>query len=206
MGNDQAIMGALMQIAGLDDSAGDDSSGDDTLGEMLGELLGDDSSGDDSSGDLAVLGAALRAGSGKGKALMRRMMVARKLAGSQVLTDKGPVSSGVQPIGFNFAGLTSGTQAIITTQPQTWFKPMRLIVGESIAPFFTIDNIICGNKSQLPAATSLPAEAFIPQAQAVVLDLDTVNPALNLTLLCTNISGVTQNFRAMFVGKEVSPL
>jgi hypothetical protein len=205
MANDQAIMGALMQIAG------DDSSGDDVLGEMLGELLGediagDDSSGDDSSGDLAVLGAALQAGGPKGRALLKRMVTARKLAGSQVLTGKGPVSSGVQPIGFNQAAIAAGTQATITTQPQTWFKPMRLIVGESIAPFFTIDNIICGNKSQLPAATSLPAEAFIPQAQAVVLDLDTVNPALNLTLLCTNISGVAQNFRAMFVGKEVSPL
>lgn len=204
---DQAILGAMMQIAGLDDS-----SGDDTLGEMLGELLGesiegDDSSGDDSSGlDQAILGAALQAGSAKSKALVKRMVQARKLAGSQVLTSKGPVSSGVQPIGFTSAGVTSGTQVLITTQPQTWFKPMRLIVGESIAPFFTIDNIICGNKSQLPAATALPAEAFIPQAQAVVLDLDTVNPALNLTLAATNISGVTQNFRAMFVGKEVSPL
>lgn len=204
---DQAILGAMMQIAGLDDS-----SGDDTLGEMLGELLGesiegDDSSGDDSSGlDQAILGAALQASNPKAKALVRRMVQARKLAGSQVLTAKGPVSSGVQPIGFTSAGVTSGTQVLITTQPQTWFKPMRLIVGESIAPFFTIDNIICGNKSQLPAATALPAEAFIPQAQAVVLDLDTVNPALNLTLAATNISGVTQNFRAMFVGKEVSPL
>ena len=200
MASSDAIMGALMQIAG------DDSSGDD-IGEMLGELLGDDSSGDDISGDdIAVLGAALRANSGGGKAAIRRAIAARKLAGAQVLTDKAAVSSGVQPIGFNQAGVAAGTQATITTQPQTWFKPMRLIVGESIAPFFTIDNIICGNKSQLPAATSLPAEAFIPQAQAVVLDLDTVNPALNLTLLCTNISGVAQNFRAMFVGKEVSPL
>jgi hypothetical protein len=138
--------------------------------------------------------------------LLKRAIAARKLAGSQVLTNKGPVSSGVQPIGFTSTGVAAGTQVLITTQPQTWFKPMRLIIGESIAPFFTVDNIICGNKSQLPAATSLPAEAFIPQAQAVVLDLDTVNPALNLTLACTNISGVTQNFRAMFVGKEVSPL
>jgi len=193
MASDNAILGAyLMQIAGDDDSAGDDD-----LGELLGELLGEDE---------AVMGANLRTQSSGGKAMLRRAIAARKIAGSQVLTEKSAVSSGVQPIGFNQAGVAAGTQATITTQPQTWFKPMRLIVGESIAPFFTIDNIICGNKSQLPAATSLPAEAFIPQAQAVVLDLDTVNPALNLTLLCTNISGVAQNFRAMFVGKEVSPL
>jgi hypothetical protein len=199
MARDEAIMGALMQIAGDDYSSGDELSGE-TLGEMLGL---EDSSGES---DEVIMGAALRAMSPAGRAALKRAVAARKLAGSQVLTEKAPVSSGVQPIGFNQAGVVAGTQATITTQPQTWFKPMRLIVGESIAPFFTIDNIICGNKSQLPAATSLPAEAFIPQAQAVVLDLDTVNPALNLTLLCTNISGVTQNFRAMFVGKEVSPL
>jgi hypothetical protein len=189
-----AILGAMMQIAGLDD---DSSGDDDVLGELLGESI---------DGDEVVLGAALKGGSPQSKALLKRAIAARKLAGSQVLTSKGPVSSGVQPIGFTSTGVAAGTQVLITTQPQTWFKPMRLIIGESIAPFFTVDNIICGNKSQLPAATSLPAEAFIPQAQAVVLDLDTVNPALNLTLACTNISGVTQNFRAMFVGKEVSPL
>jgi hypothetical protein len=47
--------------------------------------------------------------------------------------------------------------------------------------------------------------AFIPEAQAVVMELDTVNPALNLTVVATNISGVAQNFRATFVGKEVTP-
>ena len=37
------------------------------------------------------------------------------------------------------------------------------------------------------------------------MDLATVNPALNLTMQVTNISGVAQNFRAGFVGKEVTP-
>jgi hypothetical protein len=80
-----------------------------------------------------------------------------------------------------------------------------LIVPGSIAPFFTIDNLIVGNKSQFPSPIPLPAEGFIPEAQAVVMDLDTVNPALNMTVVATNISGVPQNFRAMFVGKEVTP-
>jgi hypothetical protein len=197
MTNDQAqaILGAMMEIAGDDDSSGVD--------ELLGDLLGDDdSSGEDS---LAVLGAALAPKKAAGRALLQRAIAARKLAGSQVLSPSRPTSSGVQAVGFFQAGVAAGAAAVITTQPQTWFKPMRLVIGESIAPFFTVDNIIVGNKSQFPSPVPLPAEMFIPGAEAVVMDLATVNPAINLTVQVTNISGVAQNFRAGFVGKEVSP-
>ena len=191
----------MSEILGLDDMSGEDAAA------ILGELLeGEDLSGEDLSGEeaTAILGAALR-GKGKGKALLNRAIAARKLAGAQIMAPRKPSSAGVQPIGFFQAGVAAGTQAIITTQPQTWFKPMRLVVPGSIAPFFTIDNIIIGNKSQFPSPVPLPAETFIPEAQAVVMELDTVNPALNLTVVATNISGVAQNFRATFVGKAVTP-
>ena len=191
----------MSDILGLDDMSGEDAAA------ILGELLeGEDLSGEDLSGEdaVAVLGAALR-GKGKGKALLSKAIAARKLAGAQIMAPRKPSSAGVQPIGFFQAGVAAGTQAIITTQPQTRFKPMRLVVPGSIAPFFTIDNLIIGNKSQFPSPVPLPAETFIPEAQAVVMELDTVNPALNLTVVATNISGVAQNFRATFVGKEVTP-
>lgn len=194
-----AVLGQMMDISGDDDSSG--------LDELLGELLeGDDVEGDDVEGDdaMAVLGAALR-GKGSGAKLLKKAIAARKLKSAQVLSPRKPSGAGVQAIGFFQAGIAAATQATITTQPQTWFKPMRLVIGESIAPFFTVDNIIVGNKSQFPSPVPLPAEGFIPPAEAVVMDLDTVNPALNLTLQVTNISGVPQNFRAMFVGKEVTP-
>lgn len=191
----------MSEILGLDDMSGEDAAA------ILGELLeGEELSGEDLSGEeaVAILGATLR-GKGKGKALLNRAIAARKLAGSQMMAPRKPSSAGVQPIGFFQAAVAAGTQAIITTQPQTWFKPMRLVVPGSIAPFFTIDNLIIGNKSQFPSPVPLPAETFIPEAQAVVMELDTVNPALNLTVVATNISGVAQNFRATFVGKEVTP-
>jgi hypothetical protein len=173
----------------------DDSSG---IDDLLGDLL----EGDDS---LAVLGQVAQAKGSAGKKLLAKAIAARKLKGAQILAPKKPSSAGVQSIGFFQAGVAAGTPATITTQPQTWFKPMRLVIGESIAPFFTVDNIIVGNKSQFPSPVPLPAEMFIPPAEAVVMDLETVNPALNLTLIVTNISGVAQNFRAGFVGKEVTP-
>lgn len=186
----------MSDILGLDDISGEDAAA------ILGELLeGEDVSGEDAT---AILGAALQ-GKGKGKALLSRAIAARKLAGAQMMAPRKPSSAGVQPIGFFQAAIAAATQATITTQPQTWFKPMRLVVPGSIAPFFTIDNLIIGNKSQFPSPVALPAETFIPEAQAVVMELDTVNPALNLTIVVTNISGVAQNFRATFVGKEVTP-
>jgi hypothetical protein len=196
----------MNDILGMSDILGDDISGEDAAA-ILGELLeGEDLSGEDISGDeaMAVLGAALR-GSGKGKSMLQKAIMARKLGSAQVISPRKPTSSGVQPIGFFQPAVAATNQAIITTQPQTWFKPMRLVVPGSIAPFFTIDNLIIGNKSQFPSPVPLPAETFIPEAQAVVMELDTVNPALNLTIVATNISGVPQNFRATFVGKEVTP-
>jgi len=191
----------MSDILGVEDLSGEDAAA------ILGELLeGEDLSGEDLSGEeaMAVLGAALR-GKGKGKAMLAKAIAARKLSGAQIMAPRKPTSAGVQPIGFFQAGVAAGTQAIVTTQPQTWFKPMRLVVPGSIAPFFTIDNLIIGNKSQFPSPVPLPAETFIPEAEAVVMELDTVNPALNLTVVATNISGVAQNFRATFVGKQVTP-
>ncbi len=193
----------MNEILGMSDILGalEDVSGDDAAA-ILGELLeGEDLSGEEAQ---AILGAALT-GKGKGKAVLQKAIMARKLAGAQMMAPRKPSSAGVQPIGFLQLAVGAGLQAIVTTQPQTWFKPMRLVVPGSIAPFFTIDNIVIGNKSQFPSPIPIPAETFIPEAQAVVMELDTVNPALNLTLIATNISGVAQNFRATFVGKEVTP-
>jgi hypothetical protein len=200
---------SMSEILGLDDLSGDDAAA------ILGAMLeGDDSSGDDILGDdlsgedaAAILGAALQAKGKAGKKLLAKAIASRRLGSSQMLVSKKAGSAGVQCIGFwaGLAGVAAGFQAIITTQPQTWFKPQRLVIPDTIAPFFTVDNIIVGNKSQFPSPVALPGETFVPGAVAVVMDLDTVNPALNLTLVVTNISGVVQNFRATFVGKEVTP-
>lgn len=202
----------MNEILGLDEILGEDLSGEDAAA-ILGELLGEDVSGEDTAGEeaAAILGAALQARNRAGKNALNKNIMARKLGSAQILSPRKPISSGVQAIGFvsgapgPAAAVAAGAQVLITTQPQTWFKPMRLVIPGSIAPFFTVDNIIVGNKSQFPSPISLPGETFIPEAEAVVLDLATVDPAINLTLAVTNISGVPLIFRATFVGKQVQP-
>lgn len=204
----------MNDILGLDEILGAEDLSGEEAAAILGELLeGEDISGEDLAGEeaAAILGAALRAKGRSGKAALAKAITARKLGSSQILNPRKPSSSGVQAVGFfsGFPGpaaaVAAATQATIITQPQTWFKPMRLVIPGSIAPFFTVDNIIIGNKSQFPSAAPLPAETFIPEAEAVVLDLATVDPAINLTLVVTNTSGVPQMFRATFVGKQVQP-
>jgi len=173
------------------------------IDDVVGEILGQDALVTGQDDLLDVLGAALQAKTPQAAAMLKRYIQRRKMSNSQVLTARSPRTSGVRPIGFNQIGIAAGVTATVTTQPQEVFKGYRLVVPETIAPFFTIDNILVGNKSQFPAATPLPAEGFIPQAADVDLDLETVNPAINLSLVVTNISGIAQNFRAMMTGKQV---
>lgn len=187
MGGDEidALVGELL---GQDDLSGQD--------DLLGEVLGDN--------DMSVLGALLRAKGSAGAAAIRKAAAARKLANASVVVKKDPTSSGVEPLGFrSTAAIAAGAQATITTRPQTLYRPERLVVPASIAPFFTIDDIKVGNRSQFPSAEPLPAEMFTQQADAVTLRLDTVNPAIDLILVVTNISGGAQDFRAGFIGRAV---
>lgn len=203
----ESILGGE-DILGVDDILGMVESGDLT-GEEAAAILGVDDEAilgqEDLMGMESILGGPIKTRGRAGKKLLAKSIAARKLGSAQILAPRAPSSSGVQAIGFLQAGVLPGAAAIATTQPQTWFKPMRLVVPESIAAFFTIDNIIVGNKSQFPSPVPLPAETFIPPAESVVMDLDTVNPALNLTVVATNISGIAQTFRATFVGKQVTP-
>lgn len=185
--------------------------GADDIDSLVGELLGDDDVLGDLLGDDDVvmgelLGSALRAGSPGAKAALRKAAAARKLANASVVTRKDPTSSGVEPLGFRSppgTPVAAGAQAQITTRPQVLYRPERLVVPASIAPFFTIDDIRVGNRSQFPSAEPLPAEMFTQQADAVTLRLDTVNPAIDLILVVTNISNAAQDFRAGFIGRAV---
>jgi hypothetical protein len=179
------------EIAGLFDD--DDSSGQDMA--VMGEVLGYD--------DQAILGAMVRANNPRTRAALSKAITARKLKSSNVVYQKEYTQSGMEPLGFVSLAIGIGATVTISTQPQKLFKPLRLVVPSTVAPFFTIDNIIVGTRSQFPSLVPIPAEMFIPEAEDVDLVLDTVQPAINLSLVVTNISGAIQNFRAGFKGKSV---
>lgn len=107
----------------------------------------------------------------------------------------------VSPVTATVVG--AGLNANITAQPQTLFRPERFVIPASIAPSFTIQDIKVGNVSQFPNAGDIPGELFAQNSFDTGIRLDTVNPAINLLVSCTNITGGSLTFRAGFYGTLV---
>jgi hypothetical protein len=98
--------------------------------------------------------------------------------------------------------LASGT---VTARPQSIaFKPERLVIPATIAPDFTIDQILVGVMPQAVQTGSAPAEAFVANAVDTQLDCDTVQTSQDLVVTATNISGATRTFRGTFFGRSAS--
>lgn len=194
------MLGALL---GLDfSSPGNQAS---TTGWPLADIgdLDQMVMGDGDLGDEMILGAALTAKSPEAKQALIRAIRNRKMKDASLVTPRSAAESNLQPLGFEFLAIAAGADALVTTQPQTLFKPTRLMVPTTIAPAFVLKDVKVGNVSQLPSANPIPCESFVPGAFGAGLALRTVNPAINLSLLVNNISGDVQDFRATFFGISV---
>ena len=64
------------------------------------------------------------------------------------------------PMGFGLTPVANGANVIINANPQVNFRPSRLVVPDSIAPSFMINDFKIGMRSQLVAPGSLPAQSF----------------------------------------------
>lgn len=117
----------------------------------------------------------------------------------------GPVLP--QPRVFSL-GLTSngpiaaGTSKLITTSPQGVFKAQRLSVPSSIAPYFIISQIKVGAKLQSVdgSDTGVPAEIFSEVSQNNLMDFDTAQPGIVMSLVVTNVDSVARAFFGAFIG------
>ena len=94
----------------------------------------------------------------------------------------------------------AGLSANISANPQQLFRPERFVIPASLAPSFTIQDIKVGNVSQFPNAGDIPGEVFAQNSFDDGVRFDTVNPAINLQVSCTNITGGSLTFRGAFKG------
>jgi hypothetical protein len=94
----------------------------------------------------------------------------------------------------------AGLNANISANPQQLFRPERFVIPASLAPSFTIQDIKVGNVSQFPNAGDIPGEVFAQNSYDDGIRFDTVNPAINLQVSCTNITGGSLTFRGAFKG------
>jgi hypothetical protein len=89
-------------------------------------------------------------------------------------------------LGFGSATVSASGTANLTTQPQTWFRPDRLSIPSSQAPFFLITDIKIGNKSQLLNVNAINAQMFIETAVDSMVTFDTADPAVTITISVSN--------------------
>ncbi|MGH3054967.1 MAG: hypothetical protein ACRDL7_08330 [Gaiellaceae bacterium] len=190
------LLGALLGLT----TTGNDASAGWPLADIAGSLDEMVLGGDD---DAMVLGAALAAASPQAKQALTNAIRQRKLNQSSLVTPRAAAESNLQPLGFESLNVANGAQVQVNSQPQTLFKPQRLVVPATIAPSFVLNDIKVGNVSQLPSASPIPCESFVQGGFGVGLSRKTVNPAINLTLIVTNISGAAADFRATFFGVSV---
>lgn len=110
------------------------------------------------------------------------------------------------PVGFDsVTAVVKSTSTKLTQRPQVLFRPERLSVDDTISPFFTIDDLKVGNKSQLVSSGSLPASTFSSKAFGMRLKMDTCDPAIDLVLSITNIDAAADHrFLATILGPALS--
>lgn len=109
------------------------------------------------------------------------------------------------PLPITATAVAAGTQATIAVTSQIIFEPRRLIVPDSIAPFFTIDDFRVGNVPLFAGAGSIPSEAFNPQSVNPNIRKITADPGVQVTVQVTNIDAVQHTFRAAVFGAGAQP-
>ncbi len=135
---------------------------------------------------------------------MTKQAINQKLVahGAGVL-DRAPTKARRYPCGLTPTVVAGGASATIRANPQQLYRPERFIVPGSIAPNFSLTDIKVGNVSQLPNNGEIPCEIFAQNGVDAYLELDTVNPAIDLLVVVTNLTGGNLTFRGAFIGTSV---
>lgn len=134
---------------------------------------------------------------------LRGAMGAFRPAGPQVVQQQpGPV--GLSAIPFNSVGnIAAGAQATIVVQPQSIFKPYKLVIDDVIRPFFLITAFNVGTTPLFDAPGQMAGTLFTPDALPNLKKV-TANPGIAVTMTITNRDGAAHPFYGAVYG-EAAP-
>lgn len=108
------------------------------------------------------------------------------------------------PLGFDsVVTIAAGASAVIESSPQVEFRPERLVVPDSIAGSFLIQDLKVGKNSQFISNDPIPAEAFQTDATNVVLRMDSAKISQIISITVNNISGAAARFFASLMGPAI---
>lgn len=197
IGDDLVALGQLLAVDGDDDDMGDDE------GWFGGPKRG--------RGNALKRGGAMGGvGVNEKNALVRRAMAeaiaTRKISeGGIVQNQQGKWRKLPLGIDSGAGGIAASGTAQVTTRPQAYYRPMRIVVSLAIMSSFVISDIKVGNVSQLVSATSLPADMFGPNSFDVELKGDTCQAGFDIVTSVENTSLAAVRFRGGFIGAALLP-
>lgn len=98
--------------------------------------------------------------------------------------------------------LAASETRTISAQPQTLFRPERLVVGDIVN--FLINDLKVGKNSQFVASGSMPSSVFGAGAFGVRLKMDTCQVSMIIALSVSNTdAGATHRFNGALFGASV---
>jgi len=102
------------------------------------------------------------------------------------------------------ADIAAGASQSIVVSPQTLFRGRKLVLSDTVAAAFVIDDIKVGTQSQAAAAGQIPGDAFRGSTTGEDnIQMDTARPGQAIIFQVTNISGGAVRFRAALFGDSV---
>jgi len=116
----------------------------------------------------------------------------------------GPIDETPLPIDSG-AVIAGGATAVISVNSQIIFRPRRLIIGDSLNSFFTVDDLRVGNVPLGAGVGAIPGEAFSPSSVNPNVRKVTANPGVAISITVTNQDAFGHRFRAVFFGEGSQP-
>lgn len=109
-------------------------------------------------------------------------------------------TAGEIPVGINTGAVLASASAIVTITPPVIFKPKRLLVPETIAPGWTLDDVSVGLRNCLLTSQPVPAEVFSQVSVNQGWRIPTLQIGQAMSMTWTNQSGSTATLRAAWLG------
>ncbi len=99
--------------------------------------------------------------------------------------------------------VAAGATVQFVGKPQKLFKPDRLIVASTIAPYFNIINLMIANIPQSLTQGPVAADIYSEVATNMEMSFDQAYPGIDIVVVAVNKSSVTQTFQIQLAGWAV---
>lgn len=117
-------------------------------------------------------------------------------------SEPGPVGLSAIPLN-SAAAVPAGGTATIIVQPQSIFKPYKLVLDTVIQPFFLIQSFTVGTVPLFDAPGAMAGTLFTPDALPNLKKI-TANPGIAVSMVVVNRDGAAHPFFAAVYG-EAAP-